>query len=210
MMDELVNCGAHEDGSLREQLLMDTGTTSRDRVTTLLSASSHGQVDASKLIPLVYDELRGLARKYFRHERPDHTLQPTALVHEAYMRLVDEQKIDWHGRAHFRAVCAKVMRRVLVDYARARRRVRRGGGVEPLTLEAAAPLSLETVDAVELHEALERLAEMDERQAKIVELRFYGGMSVEEIAHLLGVSKRTVEGNWTHAKAWLRNELKSD
>ncbi len=184
--------------------------SAREKVTELLSESSldGGSPAAAQLIPLVYDELRAVAHKYFRHERPGHTLQPTALVHEAYVRLVDASRVDWQGRTHFIAVCAKVMRRVLIDHARARRRARRGGGQQPVTLESAvAPLGLGDVDAVELHEALDRLAELDARQARIVELRFFGGLSVEEAARALGVSKRTVEGDWTHAKAWLRAEL---
>jgi RNA polymerase sigma factor (TIGR02999 family) len=183
-------------------------SSSRDTISSLLSTPSGRAEDAGQLVPLVYDELRALARKYFRDERPDHTLQPTALVHEAYLRLVDESRVDWEGRAHFRAVCAKVMRRVLIDYARSRNRARRGGGQKPVALESAlAPLELDQVDAVELHDALERLAKLDARQARVVELRFYGGLSVEEVAKTLGVSKRTVEGEWTHAKAWLRAEL---
>jgi RNA polymerase sigma factor (TIGR02999 family) len=143
-----------------------------------------------------------------REERPDHTLQPTAVVHEAYLRLVDESRVDWQGRTHFRAVCARVMRRVLIDHARARNRVRRGGGQKPISLESAvAPLDLEDLDALELNEALDRLAALDSRQAQIVELRFFGGLSVEEVATTLGVSKRTIESEWTHAKAWLRTEL---
>jgi RNA polymerase sigma factor (TIGR02999 family) len=182
----------------------------RDKVTALLSEgpAKDGSPNAAELAALVYDELRAVAHRYFRHERPGHTLQPTAVVHEAYMRLVDASRVEWQGRTHFIAVGAKVMRRVLVDYARARGRARRGGGRQPVPLESAvAPLGLEDVDAVALNEALERLAKLDPRQARIVELRFFGGLSVEDVARTLDVSKRTVEGDWTHAKAWLRSEL---
>jgi len=184
--------------------------TVRDTISSLLSTTDDrtDEANAARLIPLVYDELRAIAHKYFREERPDHTLQPTAIVHEAYLRLVDESRIDWQGRTHFRAVCAKVMRRVLIDYARARNRARRGGGQKPVALESAvAPLDLEDLDALELNDALERLAALDSRQARVVELRFFGGLSVEEVAKTLGVSKRTVESEWTHAKAWLRAEF---
>jgi RNA polymerase sigma-70 factor, ECF subfamily len=161
-----------------------------------------------QLIALVYDELRRIARRYMQHERPDHTLQPTAVVHEAYLRLVDESAVGWQGRTHFRAACARAMRRVLIDYARARKRAKRGGGERPLFLDTVlAQLELGDVDAIELHDALERLAALDPRQGEIVELRFFGGLSVEEVAQHMGVSKRTVESEWTHAKAWLRAEL---
>ncbi len=180
--------------------------SARDRVAMLLSATAvdDGASDAARLVPLVCDRLRGIARKYFRDERTDHALQPTALVQEAYPRLVDESRVDWQGQAHFRAICAKVMRRVLIDCARSRRRARRGGGQKPLAPEStAAPLKPKDVDAVELRDALERLAKLDCRPARIVDVRFFGGLSVEEVAKTLGVSKRTVEGNRTHGKAWL-------
>jgi RNA polymerase sigma factor (TIGR02999 family) len=185
-------------------------TTSREQVSRILSEAPPGaeSAPAANLLPLVYDELRNLAHRYFRNERRGHTLQPTALVHEAYLRLVDESRVDWNGQAHFRAVCARVMRQVLIDYARSRSRERRGGGQKRVVLESAiAPLHLDQVDAVALDEALERLAALDERQARVVELRFFGGMSVDEVASVLGISKRSVEGDWTHAKAWLKSEL---
>jgi RNA polymerase sigma factor (TIGR02999 family) len=164
--------------------------------------------DVARLMPVVYDELRDLAQRYFHKERPGHTLQPTALVHEAYLRLIDESRVDWNGRTHFKAVCAKVMRRVLIDYARSRKRIRRGGGEKPLSLESElAPIDLDGVDAVELNDALEKLEQLDPRQAQVVELRFFGGLDVEEVARALNVSKRTVEGDWAHAKAWLRAEF---
>jgi RNA polymerase sigma factor (TIGR02999 family) len=159
-------------------------------------------------MPKVYDELRGLARKFFRRERPDHTLQPTALVHEAYLRLVDQTRIGWQGRTHFCAICARAMRQVLIDHARSRKRLRRGGERQKVLLDSrVAPAEFENVDVFALNEALEKLAALDARQAQVVELRFFGGLNVDEVAHVLGVSKRTVEGDWTHAKAWLRTEL---
>lgn len=163
---------------------------------------------ADQLMPLVYDELRDLARNYLRSERRGHTLQPTALVHEAYMRLVDQTRVDWKGRTHFYAVAASVMRRLLTDYARMRGRGKRGGGWRQVMLEElTGPGGQGNVDSVALNDALETLASLDETQARIVELRFFGGLTVDEVAHVLGVSKRKVEGDWTHAKAWLRNAL---
>jgi RNA polymerase sigma-70 factor (ECF subfamily) len=179
-------------------------------VTRLLAELQGGGHEraVAQLMPLVYEELRHLARKYFRHERPGHTLQPTALVHEAYLRLVDQTAIDWQGRTHFYAVCAKVMRRVLLDYARGRQRARRGGGWRKLDLDSdLLPAELDQAEILALHEAVEELAQLDPRQAHIVELRFFGGLTVEEVAHVVGVSKRTAEDEWTHAKAWLRARL---
>ena len=182
----------------------------RTQITELLARlDQHNRHEvADQLMPLVYDELRRLAQGYFRRERPDHTLQPTALVHEAYLRLVDQTRVEWQGRTQFYAVGAVVMRRVLVDYARRRKRVRRGGGGRKIELDSGlAPADMSEFEILALHEAIEKLATLDERQAKVVEMRFFGGMSVEEVAQALGVSKRTVEGDWRHAKAWLRAEF---
>jgi RNA polymerase sigma-70 factor (ECF subfamily) len=182
----------------------------RQKIAGLLGASDRDADprSADALFPVVYRELRAMARGYFRKERPGHTLQPTALVHEAYLRLVDESLVGCAGRTHFRVVCARVMRRVLIDYARARGRVRRGGPKKPMPLETdLAALDVESADPVELNNALERLAALDPRQAQVVELRFFGGLTADEVATVLGVSKRSVEGDWTHAKAWLRAEL---
>lgn len=179
-------------------------------VTHLLADLQGGNREqaAAQLMPLVYEELRGLARKYFRHERAGHTLQPTALVHEAFLRLVDQTRVDWQGRTHFYAVCAKVMRRVLLDYARGRQRARHGGGLRRLDLDSdALPAEFDQAEILTLHEAVEELARLDPRQAHIVELRFFGGLNVEEVAHVTGISKRTAEDEWTHAKAWLRTKL---
>lgn len=159
------------------------------------------------MIPLVYDELRKLARHYFRKERPDHTLQPTALVHEAYLRLA-HQNVDWKNRPHFMAICAKVMRQVLVDYARGKRRLRRGGQCHRIEIDSRlSPADFSEFDILSLHEAIEKLAQLDAREGQIVEMRFFGGLTVAEIAEVLGVSKRTIEGDWQHAKAWLRVAL---
>jgi RNA polymerase sigma factor (TIGR02999 family) len=180
----------------------------REDVTEVLAQMRDGDKRAAdKLLPLVYDEFRALARHY----RANHTLQPTALVHEAYMKLVDQTRVDWQGRSHFFAVAAQAMRRILVDHARARQRDKRGGGRARVVLDEAVALSPQKdEDVLALDEALERLAKLDARQAKVVELRFFGGMNVEEVAAALGVSKRTVEGDWTFARAWLSRELRSE
>jgi RNA polymerase sigma-70 factor, ECF subfamily len=182
----------------------------REDVTKVLEEIRNGDERAAdRLLPLVYDEFRALARHYLAQERGNHTLQPTALVHEAYMKLVDQSRVDWQGRSHFFAVAAQAMRRILVDHARSRQREKRGGGRARVVLDEAVALSPQKdEDVIALDEALERLAALDPRQAKVVELRFFGGLSVEEVAHALGVSKRTVEGDWTFARAWLSRELR--
>lgn len=163
---------------------------------------------AEQLMPLVYDEMRALAAGYFRDERKAHTLQPTALVHEAYLRLVDQKRVDWQGRTHFFAVGASIMRRILIDHARTHGRAKRGANWERVLLtDALTGAGAPDLDVLELNDALEKLATLDPQQARIVELRFFGGLTVEEVALLLGVSKRKVEGDWTHAKAWLRKRL---
>ena len=163
------------------------------------------------LLPLVYDELRRLADGYLRRERPGHTLQPTALVHEAYLRLVDQTRVDWQGRTHFLAIGAQMMRRLLIEHARRRQRLRRGGDRLRITLaDDVAPIPGQDLDLVAVRDALERLTALDQRQARIVELRFFAGLTVAEVAQALGVSRRTVEGDWTHARAWLRRELCRD
>jgi RNA polymerase sigma factor (TIGR02999 family) len=160
-----------------------------------------------RLMPLVYDQLRAIAANHLRGERKDHTLQPTALVHEAFMRLVDQDRVDWKGRTHFYAVSAALMRRILIDHARARGRQKRGGGQKRILLESVVIEEAPASDVEAVHEALEALAKLDPTQARIVELRFFGGLTVDEVAHVLGVSKRKVEADWTHAKAWLRARL---
>jgi RNA polymerase sigma factor (TIGR02999 family) len=184
----------------------------REDVTVLLSQLAKGNESAaSKLIPLVYDELRRLAAAYMRRERPDHTLQPTALVNEAYLKLIEQREVDWHGRAHFFGIAAQVMRRILIDHARGHLRDKRGGGVSPVPLEEALVFSPEqSSELVKLDEALQRLAKLDPRQGKIVELRFFGGLTVEQTAELLGISAKTVKRDWSVAKAWLHGELKTN
>ena len=177
------------------------------RVTALIGQMCDGnRAAADELLPLVYDDLRVRARNYLRGS--DGRLQATELVHEAYLKLVDQSRADWRGRTHFFAVAAIAMRHIIVDHVRSRGRAKRGGDLQAVTLdEEVTPASGPDVDAFALYEALERLAALDPRQARIVELRFFAGLSVEEVAEALGVSKRTVEGEWTHAKAWLRAEL---
>ncbi len=186
----------------------------KTHVTEILTGLEEGKQDAEsaaeELMPVVYDGLRGLARGYLKQERSNHTLQPTALVHEVYLRLADQDRISWRGRTHFFAVGAQMMRRLLVDHARRRGRVKRGGDWLRVTLHTVTPLlgrDLDREEFLALHAALEKLARLDKRQADIVELRFFGGLEVAEVAEALGVSKRTVEGHWTHARAWLKREL---
>ena len=166
---------------------------------------------AEELFPVVYDELRRIAKNYMSRETPGHTLQPTALVHEAYLKLVDQTRADWKGKTHFFAVGAKVMRRLLVDHARGRGALKRGAGWHRVTLsEALDPLGGEDLDPeqlLDLNSALEQLAEIDEREVRVVTLRFFGGLTVEQVGQVLGVSTRTVENDWRHAKAWLRLRL---
>ena len=166
-----------------------------------------------ELFLVVYDELRSLARRYLARERRNHTLQPTALVHEAWFKLRRERRVDWNGRTHVLAVGAQAMRRLLADHGRGRKRVKRGGGQAPTTLhdwlDAGHDSQVSVEDALALHDALTRLATVDARQASIVEMRYFGGLTVPEVADALGVSVRTVEGEWTHARAWLHRALSS-
>ena len=178
-------------------------------VTRILQDWSGGDPEApERLMPFVYDELRRLARAFLFKERGAHTLQPTALVHEAYLRLVDQRSVSWQNRAHFYGIAASMMRRVLIDHARAHAAEKRGGEAIRLSLDDVH-LSLEqrAVGLLDLDEALARLAEMDERKSKIVELRFFGGLSDEEVAEVLGVSTRTVLRDWKKARLWLFREL---
>lgn len=183
--------------------------TAVSEVTTLLALWRGGDERAlDRLIPLVYDELRAIAARLMSRERADHTLQATALVHEAYARLVGAD-VSWQDRGHFFAVAARQMRRILVDHAKSRRRQKRGGGAEPVTLEAAAMVQAEPPSGiVELDEALTRLGEQDSRKAKVVELHFFGGLTVAEIGELLEVSAATVNRDLKFARAWLFRELR--
>ena len=166
---------------------------------------------AEQLLPTVYDELRRLASHHLRRERADHTLQTTALVHEAYERLADRSRVGWQGRAHFLAAAAQAMRRILIDHARERGAVKRGGGRQRVTLDglgddpAGGALDLE--DLIALDRALRKLRALHEREARVLECRYFAGMTTREIATLLGVSERTVRGDWSHARAWLKREL---
>jgi len=187
----------------------DAGRPDRMDVTDALKSLNAGDHSAiERLIPLVYRELRSLAAAFLRRERPDHSLQPTDLVNEAYLRLVDQTRVDWQGRTHFFAVGAQAMRRVLVDHARSRLRRKRGGGVRPVEFSESLHISSEREgDVLALEEALQTLEKLDPGQARIVELRFYGGLSVAEVAEAMGMSKRSVEREWTMIRAWLRREL---
>jgi RNA polymerase sigma factor (TIGR02999 family) len=177
-------------------------------VTGLLVEWAGGDREAyDRLVPLVEGELYRLAHHYMSRERPGHTLQTTALVNEAYLRLVD-QRVHWQNRAHFFAVAAQLMRRILVDHARSHSRGKRGGGARPVALDDVALVSSEpATDLVALDEALARLAEIDERKARVVELKFFGGLSFEEIKDALGVGLNTVKRDWSMARAWLYGEL---
>ena len=179
------------------------------RITELLIAwSDGGRAALDELLPLVYDELRGIASRYLRHEAGDHTLQPTALVHEAYFRLIDQRRVRWRNRAHFYGVAAQLMRRILVDHARAQRADKRGGGREHLPLiEEETPSAPYGVDVLALDEALTRLAAFDPQQGRVVELRYFGGLTIDEVAEVVGISAATVVREWTIAKAWLKAEL---
>ena len=178
-------------------------------VTQLLADVQNGRPDAaSQLIPLVYDELRRLARRQMRRERSDHTLQPTALVHEAYFRLVNQPERTWQTRTHFIRIAAQVMRRMLIDHARARLTAKREGGLQRVPLEEPLLFTEEQSDELlALNEALERLAQLDARQSRVVELRFFGGLTVEETAEALAISPKTVKRDWCVARAWLHREV---
>ena len=178
-------------------------------ITHLLKEWSDGDQQAlEELTPLVYGELRQQAARYLRRERPGHTLQTTALINEAYLRLIDAKDVQWQSRTHFFAIAANLMRRVLVDHARRRGAEKRGGSQVRLTLNDALSAAKETdVDLMAIDEALNRLATIDAQQARIVELRFFSGLSVEETATALGVSPKTVKRDWSVARAWLRREI---
>ncbi len=187
---------------------MDPG--SQQDITRLLVAWGEGDKDAlDRLMPFVYSELRRLAHAYMRRQKSDHTLQTTALVNEAYMRLIDTSRVRWQDRNHFFAMSAKMMRRILVDSARSKNARKRGGGEHMVTFDEALPVvEAKAADLIDLDDALTRLAELDERQSRIVELRYFGGLTEEEIADVLEVSARTVRRDWSIARAWLFRELK--
>ena len=190
---------------------MEEPSASPHRVTQLLQQWSHGEDAAlAELTPLVYEELRRLAHYYMEGQRPDHTLQTTALVNEAYLRLADQTNPNWQNRAHFFAVAARAMRQILVSYARSSRAQKRGGGGARIQLDEAALLSPEqSNEIVDVHEALERLGTLDSRKAQVVELKFFGGLNHDEIAEVLKISTMTVRRDWMFAKTWLYDELHS-
>lgn len=179
-----------------------------DVTDTLAQLASGKHEAADNLMPLVYDQLRGLARSMLNQESPGQTLQPTALVNETYLRMADQTRVDWRGKTHFFAIGAKMMRRILVDHARSKKRQKRGGGMHRIPLhDDLRVTNRNDEDVLAIEAALCKLTELDPRQAQIVELRFFGGLTVEEVAEVLGVSKRTVESDWTMVRAWLRREL---
>jgi RNA polymerase sigma factor (TIGR02999 family) len=186
-------------------------SSSAPDVTALLRAWRDGHpAAADQLLEVVYRDLHRQAERYMRAQPPGHTLQATGLVHEAYLRLVDRDPVDWNGRAHFFGVAAKAMRSILVDHARARGAAKRGGGADPLTLEDVEAVAGGEVRVLDLDEALSRLAELDPRKGSLVELRYFGGLSIEETAEVLGLSPATVKREWRTARAWLRRELAAE
>jgi RNA polymerase sigma-70 factor (ECF subfamily) len=188
---------------------MDTPSVSPQEVTNLLTRWSHGDDAAlAELTPLVYDELRRIAHHHMSGQRPDHTLQTTALVNEAYLRLADQTSPSWQNRAHFFAVAARAMRQIVVDYARSYQTQKRGGGLLRIELDEAAIVSPEqSKEIVDLHEALERLATLDSRKAQVVELKYFGGLNYDEMAEVLKISRVTVRRDWEFARLWLYTEL---
>jgi RNA polymerase sigma factor (TIGR02999 family) len=184
---------------------------SRSRITELLKAWSNGDKTAlERLMPVVEAELHRIARRYMQHEGENHLLQTTALVNEAFLRLVDQKHVEWQNRAHFYGIAAKLMRRILIDHARAEHRAKRGGGAYPVSLLQAEDVVTETPDdLLALDAALKKLATIDDRKSQVVELRYFGGLSVEETAEVLRVSEVTVMRDWNMARAWLRREIRS-
>lgn len=185
------------------------GPSAAESTQILLQAAQGDAAAAAQFMPLVYGELRQLAEKHFRHQRPDHTLQPTALVHEAYLRLVQSDKVDWKGRTHFFATAARVMRQILVDHARAQRAAKRGGSRNRITLSAVHEEN-QDLDFSDLMDVLERLSKLNPRHYEIVTLRFLAGMKVSEVAHALRISTRSVEEGWRMARAWLLTQLQKE
>jgi len=183
-----------------------------ENITDLLVSYGRGDKESlDKLMPAVYDELRRQAARYLRREQPGHTLQTTALIHEAYLRLVDQRNVQWQNRAHFFGIAAQMMRRILVDHARTKKRVKRGGSDIKVSLnDATVAVKGQDLDVVALDEALTRLERIDAQQSRVVELRFFSGLTVEETAEVMQVSPATVKRDWSMAKAWLHRELSGD
>jgi len=177
--------------------------------TDALESHAAGRHDAaSELVPLVYDRLRALAGRYMQGERADHSLRPSDLVHEAFLRLIDTSRVSWQGKTHFFAVSARQMRRILVEHARARKAAKRGAGDRPVTLiESIVPSPGPSLDVLALDEALTKLETLSPRQSRVVELRFFGGLTIREAAHVLGISEKTLTLDWRVARAWLSREL---
>lgn len=184
-------------------------TSTPEEITQLLIAWTRGDQRArDELMPLIYNELRRLARAHLRRERVNHTLQPTALVHEAFLRLIDQSKVNWQNRAHFFGAAARLMRQILINHAEARRAAKRGGEAERISLNDVDQFTVEPgLDLVALNEAMERLEQIDPPQSRIVELRYFSGLTIEEIAEVMGISPATVKREWSTARAWLRREL---
>ena len=197
-------------GWVREYPWETTDVNESHQITEMLKNWGEGKEEAlNSLMPLVYDELRRQASRFLRKERSGHTLQTTALINEAYLKLIDQSKVNWQNRSHFFAIASKAMRRILVDHARTRNREKRGGSAEDLPIDDALQIASpqRSVDIVALDEALERLAKLDPRQVKIVELRYFSGLTNDETAAILGISNATVRSDWSMAKAWLRQQL---
>lgn len=183
--------------------------TDSEKITKLLLAWNQGDQQArDELMPLIYDELRRIAQAYLRRERAGHTLQPTALVHEAFLRLIDQSQVNWQNRAHFFGIAARLMRQILANHAEARQAAKRGGQAERISLNDVKLVSVEQeVDLVALDEAMKRLEAIDPPQCRIVELRYFSGLTIEEIAEVMNISPATVKREWSTARAWLRREL---
>ena len=182
---------------------------SRDAITELLIEVEHDRSAVDRVLPLIYEEMRGLAENHLRGERVDHTLSPTALVHEAYLKLVDQTRVQWQNRGHFLAVASMAMRRILVNHARDRARLKRGGQVERIAFTESILPGDENASLLELDDLLDRLEAFDERATRVVECRFFGGLSIDETAEALQLSPMTVKRSWRLAKTWLRREMES-
>ncbi len=205
----LLGTGERPEGALQQK---DCWVRETDDITTLLGRARDGDADASaRLLPLIYQELHRIAEAHMRRERPDHTLQATVLVNEAYMKLVDQSRAEWHSRRHFMAVAATAMRRILVNHAKSRGRLKRGGDRKRVNFDGVATFNAEPlIDLIALDEALDRLADFDERKSRVVECRYFGGMAIDETALLLDISPATVKRDWEMARAWLLRELTMD
>lgn len=187
--------------------------SSRHEITQVLQELGEGRggrAAADRVFEAVHGELRRLAGGLMRREREDHTLQPTALVHEAYLRLVDDTVVEWENRAHFFGIAARAMRQILIEHARRRGAAKRGGGWERVTLDGLQIAAASDVELLDLEEALQQLEKMDERMARVVELRLFGGLKVDEVAHVIGISRRTVHEDWRVARLWLAHQLAGD